>query len=59
MDCDPMGTIVAMITGLCHGVLALIQTQRQPDNARQLRMLSPVPFGMAALTAVKFFPLTS
>ncbi|MEO6278450.1 hypothetical protein [Roseateles sp.] len=48
-----------MITGLCHGVLALIQTQRQPDNARQLRMLSPVPFGMAALTAVKFFPLTS
>lgn len=46
---------ISMMTGLCAGVLALIQANRQPDKARQLRLLSLVPFGMAALMAFLFF----
>lgn len=46
---------VSIVTGLLAGILALVQANRQPDKARQLRMLSLVPFGMAALMAVLFF----
>lgn len=46
---------ISLMTGLCGGVLALIQAQRQPDKARQLRLFSLVPFGMAALLAVLYF----
>ena len=45
---------ISVITGVCAGTLALIQAQRQPEKARQLRMLSLVPFGMAGLMALLF-----
>jgi len=37
------------------GTLALIQAQRQPEKARELRLFSLVHFGMANLMAVMFF----
>ena len=46
---------ISIITGVCAGTLALIQAQKQPEKARQLRMLSIVPFGMAALMVLVFF----
>jgi hypothetical protein len=49
-----MLAVISMITGLCAGTLALIQAQRQPEKARQLRLLSLVPFGMAALMAMLY-----
>jgi uncharacterized membrane protein len=49
-----MLAVISMITGLCAGTLALVQASRQPDKARQLRLLSLVPFGMAGLMAVMF-----
>ncbi len=51
---DPMLAAISVITGVCAGVLALIQAQRQPEKARQLRVLSLVPFGMAGLMALLF-----
>lgn len=50
---DMLATI-SIITGLCAGSLALIQAQKQPEKARQLRLLSLVPFGMAALMVLVF-----
>ena len=47
-----MLAIISIATGLAAGVLALVQAQRQPEKARQLRTLSLVPFGMAALMAL-------
>ena len=44
-----MLALISIITGLCGGTLALVQAQRQPEKARQLRLFSLVPFGMAAL----------
>ena len=46
---------ISIITGVLAGTCALILAQRQPDKARQLRMLSLVPFGMAGLMAVLYF----
>jgi len=46
---------ISVITGLCAGTLALIQAQKQPEKARQLRLLSAVPFGMAGLMLVLYF----
>jgi hypothetical protein len=46
---------ISVITGVCAGSLALIQAQKQPEKARQLRMLSIVPFGMAGLMLLLFF----
>lgn len=46
---------ISVITGVCAGTLALIQAQKQPEKARQLRLLSLVPFGMAGLMALMFF----
>jgi len=46
---------ISVITGICAGSLALIQAQKQPEKARQLRMLSIVPFGMAGLMLLLFF----
>ena len=46
---------ISIITGVCAGTLALIQAQKQPEKARQLRMLSIVPFGMAGLMVLVFF----
>jgi len=46
---------ISIITGVCAGTLALIQAQKQPEKARQLRMLSIVPFGMAGLMVLLFF----
>ena len=45
---------ISVITGICAGMLALIQAQRRPEKARQLRLLSLVPFGMAGLMALLF-----
>lgn len=47
-----MLSIISIVTGLCGGVLALVQAHRQPDKARQLRLFSLIPFGMAALMAI-------
>jgi len=44
-----MLTTISIVTGLCAGTLALIQAQRQPEKARQLRLFSLIPFGMAGL----------
>ncbi|GAA0755968.1 hypothetical protein LRH25_19420 [Ideonella azotifigens] len=49
-----MLAMISMVTGLCGGGLALYQASKQPDKARQLRLLSLAPFGMAALMAVLF-----
>ena len=46
---------ISIIIGVCAGTLALIQAQKQPEKARQLRMLSLVPFGMAGLMVLLFF----
>lgn len=46
---------ISVITGVCAGTLALIQAQKQPEKARQLRMLSLVPFGTAGLMFLVFF----
>ena len=46
---------ISVITGVCAGSLALIQAQKQPEKARQLRMLSIVPFGMAGVMLLLFF----
>ena len=46
---------ISVITGICAGSLALIQAQKQPEKARQLRMLSIIPFGMAGLMLLLFF----
>lgn len=46
---------ISVITGVCAGSFALIQAQKQPEKARQLRMLSIVPFGMAGLMLLLFF----
>lgn len=48
---------ISIITGVCAGTLALIQAQKYPEKARQLRMLSIVPFGMAGLMVLMFFVL--
>ena len=45
---------ISVITGVCAGALALIQAQKQPEKARQLRILSIVPFGMAGLMLLLF-----
>jgi uncharacterized membrane protein len=49
-----MLAVISMLAGICAGTLALVQATRQPDKARQLRLLSLVPFGMAGLMAVMF-----
>jgi hypothetical protein len=46
---------ISVITGICAGTLALIQAQRQPQKARQLRLFSFVPFGMAGLMLLVSF----
>jgi hypothetical protein len=46
---------ISIITGVRAGTLALSQAQKQPQKARQLRMLSLAPFAMAGLMAVVFF----
>jgi hypothetical protein len=43
-----MLTTISIIAGVCAGVLALLQAAKQPEKARQLRLLSLIPFGMAA-----------
>ena len=43
---------ISVITGVCAGSLALIQAQKQPEKARQLRI---VPFGMAGVMLLLFF----
>jgi hypothetical protein len=48
---------ISVVTGICAGTLALIQAQKQPQpqKARQLRLLSLIPFGMAGLMLLVFF----
>ena len=50
---------ISIVTGICAGSLALIQAARQsssqPEKARQLRLFSLVPFGMAAVMVWAFF----
>lgn len=46
---------ISIVTGLCAGTLALIQAKKQPEKARQLRLLSLVPFGMAAVMVLMSF----
>lgn len=46
---------ISVITGLCAGTLALIQAQKQPVKARQLRLFSLIPFGIAGLMVLVFF----
>lgn len=46
---------ISVITGLIAGTLALVQAQRQPEKAQQLRRFSLIPFGMAALMVLVFF----
>jgi hypothetical protein len=48
-------SIISIVTGLCAGVLALVQARRQPDKARQLYLLSLLPFGMAGLMSLLLF----
>lgn len=45
---------ISILTGIGAGVLALIQAQQQPEKARQLRLFSLIPFGMAGLMAFLF-----
>lgn len=50
-----MLTAISFIAGIGAGALALIQARGQPpQKARQLRMLSLVPFGMAGLMLLVF-----
>lgn len=46
---------ISVITGVIAGTLALIQAQKQPERARQMRLFSLIPFGMAGLMVVMFF----
>jgi hypothetical protein len=46
---------ISVITGVTAGTLALIQAQKQPEKARQLRLFSLIPFGMAGLMVLMFF----
>jgi hypothetical protein len=46
---------ISVITGVLAGALALIQAQKQPEKARQLRLFSLIPFGMAGLMVLMFF----
>ncbi len=48
-------SIIAIVTGVAAGSLALIQAKRQPEKAQQMRRLSVLPFGMAALMALLLF----
>ncbi len=51
---NAMLAMISIITGICAGVLALVQATKQPETARQLRLLSLVPFGMAAAMVLLF-----
>jgi len=46
---------ISIIAGVCAGLLALFQAEKQPEKARQLRWFSLVPFGMAAAMVLVFF----
>ena len=46
---------ISVMTGVIAGTLALIQAQKQPEKARQLRLFSLIPFGMAGLMVLVFF----
>ena len=46
---------ISVMTGVIAGTLALIQAQKQPETARQLRVFSLIPFGMAGLMVLVFF----
>lgn len=46
---------ISVITGVLAGTLALIQAQKQPEKARQFRLFSLIPFGMAGLMVLLFF----
>lgn len=50
-----MLAVISAFTGVLAGSLALIQAQRQPEKARQLRLFSLIPFGMAGLMILLFF----
>jgi len=49
-----MLAMISIVTGVCAGSLALFQASKQPEKARQLRLFSLIPFGMAALMLVVF-----
>lgn len=46
---------ISVITGVMAGALALIQAQKQPEKARQMRLFSFIPFGMAGLMLLMYF----
>jgi hypothetical protein len=46
---------ISVITGVFADTLALVQAQKQPDRARQLRLVSLIPFGMAGLMVLLYF----
>ena len=46
--------LISLVTGIAAGILLLVQARKQPEKAKQLRTLSLLPFGMAALMAVLY-----